>query len=564
MPTRFTYVLFVFLLISCNKEDKKLNNYEPEIFRNAAIVSAHPLSTKVGVDILKSGGNAFDAAVAVHFALSVVFPYAGNLGGGGFAVILDSNGFANTLDFREKAPLKAYADMYLDSAKNVIPNLSTLGALAVGVPGSVKGMWVMHQKYGSIPWSDLIRPSIEIASKGWLVTEHAAFFMNKYSEKINEVNQSKTYLTIKDIWEYGDTIQNKQLASTLTLISKKGEEIFYNGEIADSIVATMKNFGGIITKEDLVKYEPVWRDAIMGEYKGHQIISMPPPSSGGWALISLLKMIENFPIREWGRWDYRTINTICEIEKRVFADRSSYLGDPDFYPVPMQQLLKEEYLNQRAKNIEIDKARESDAISPGLEYLDESEETTHFSIVDKYGNAVSITTTLNAAYGSKLMVNGSGFLLNNEMNDFSIKPGYPNIFGLIGAEANSIEAEKRMLSSMTPTILSKNGKPFLILGSPGGSTIITSVFQNILNVIDFGYNMQKSVSLPRFHHQWLPDYLYYEQGFFDFADSLDLVSTNQNLKERTAIGRVDAILLNSEGNWECGADPRRDDFADGY
>ncbi len=565
MSKSFRPIIALFLFfISCEPKVEQGKEVIPKTFENAAVVSAHPLATEIGVDILKSGGNVFDAAVAVHFALAVVYPYAGNLGGGGFAVFFDSLGQSGTLDFREKAPLASSRNMYLDFSGNVIPNLSTKGALAVGVPGSVKGMWELHKKYGLKPWKELIQPSIEIAQSGWELTEHASFFLNKYSDDINNVNEGRTYLTIKDNWEKGDSLRNEPLAQTLSMISNQGPDGFYKGDIADAIVSTMERFGGIISKEDLEMYEPKWRDPLIGNYKGYQVISMPPPSSGGWALISLLKMVEDYPIVNWGKWDSRTINTLCEIEKRVYADRSKYLGDADFFPVPLENLLKDEYLKKRIQNININKATPSDSISFGFMPGFEGEETTHFSIIDKSGNAISITTTLNNPYGSKLIVEGAGFLLNNEMDDFSIKPGYPNSFGLIGGEANSIESGKRMLSSMTPTIITKDNEVFLVLGSPGGSTIITSVFQNILNVIDFGYNMQESVNLPRFHHQWLPDLMYYEKGFFKNVDSLQFVKTGQNLQQRSPIGRVDAILVNSNGQLECGADPRRDDFADGY
>ncbi|MEQ8360355.1 MAG: gamma-glutamyltransferase [Cytophagales bacterium] len=565
MANRFLSVISIIILFfSCRQEAPNQNKKATKVFKNAAIVSAHPLASNIGIEVLKSGGNAFDAAVAVHFALAVVFPYAGNLGGGGFAVFLDSSGNQGTLDFREKAPLKADRNMYLDSMGNVIPDLSTRGALASGVPGSVKGIWELHKKYGKKDWSELIIPSIKLAKKGWILTYHATFYMNKYMADIVKTNDRINYLTQKENWKEGDSLSNEKLAHTLQIIADKGERAFYEGEIADSIIATMNDYGGIISKEDLHNYEPKWREALQCKYKGYEVYSMPPPSSGGWALISLLKMAEKYPFKEWGRWDFRTINTICEIEKRVYADRSKYLGDTDFYPVPLNDLLSDDYLNMRSSDIQKDKATASTKISPGLELHPEDEETTHFSIVDKEGNAVSITTTLNSPYGSKLMVNGCGFLLNNEMNDFSVKPGFPNNYGLIGGEANAIMPEKRMLSSMTPTILAKNNKPFLIIGTPGGSTIITTVFQNILNVIDFGFGMQESVEFPRFHHQWLPDSLFYEEGFFNFADSLELVKTGQNLRPRIPIGRVDAILLNSDGFWECGADPRRDDYANGY
>ncbi len=554
----------IILLISCSQEASNKTKKPSKVYKNAAIVSAHPLASNIGIAILKSGGNAFDAAVAVHFALAVVFPYAGNLGGGGFAVFLDSSGNSGALDFREKAPLKADRRMYLDSLGNVIPDLSTRGALAVGVPGSVKGIWELHKKYGRKDWRELLIPSIELAEKGWLLSYHACFYMNKYLPEIVRTNNKINYLTQKENWQEGDTISNEKLAVTLQLIADKGEKAFYEGKIADSIIATMNEFGGIISNEDLQKYKPKWRETIKGNYNGYTVYSMPPPSSGGWALISLLKMAEKYPFTEWGRWDFKTINTICELEKRVYADRSKYLGDADFHPVPINELLSKDYLEMRSADVQIDKATASTKIGPALKLEIENEETTHYSIVDESGNAVSITTTLNSPFGSKLMVNGCGFLLNNEMNDFSIKPGFSNNYGLIGGEANAIVPEKRMLSSMTPTILAKNNKPYLILGSPGGSTIITSVFQNILNVVDFGFGMQESVEFPRFHHQWLPDSLYYEEGFFEYTDSLELVKTGQNLRQRIPIGRVDAILLNSEGFWECGADPRRDDYANGY
>lgn len=563
---RLEYLLIFILFFGCqdNSTESKQQESLQKTFENAAVVSAHPLATAIGVDILKSGGNVFDASVSVQFALAVVYPSAGNIGGGGFAVFVDSLGHSGTLDFREKAPMAAHRDMYLDSSGNVVPNASTLGVLSAGVPGTVRGMWELHRKYGLIPWKELIQPSVTMAQNGWILTEKEATRLNRYRDILDSVNRNGSYLTFQDSWSEGDTIRNTALSRTLERIRDGGPEGFYQGRTADMIVQTMEDYGGLITHEDLQNYEAVWRDPVEGSFQEYRVISMPPPSSGGIALLSMLKMIENKPVGDWGRWDTRTIHLMAEIEKRIYADRSEYLGDPDFFDVPVAQLLDEGYLKMRAKSISMDSATPSEWIRPGLEMVPETEETTHFSIVDKYGNAISVTTTLNGAFGSNLVVEGAGFLLNNEMDDFSIKPGHPNLYGLIGGEANAIEAGKRMLSSMTPTIVLHNDEVKMIVGSPGGSTIITSVFQNILNVLEFQMTMQTSVDLPRFHHQWLPDLIYYEEGFLNYADSLSLTEKGQTLKKRSPIGRVDAIAAGKNGSWEVGADPRGDDFGDGY
>ena len=528
------------------------------------VVCATPDASEVGLDILKKGGNAVDAAVAVQFALEVTHPEAGNIGGGGFMVYRSARGETNTLDFREKAPAAASTNMFLDSAGNVIPNMSLSTHQASGVPGSVDGMVEAHNKYGKLKWAELVQPAVDLARNGFKITAKLASALNHISAQFKTENPGKSYLLKEDGWKEGDLLVQADLAKTLEQIRDKGRDGFYAGIVADQIIGEMKSGNGLISKADLQNYHSVWRNAIIGKYKEYKIITMPPPSSGGIALLQLLHSVEQYPLHRWGYNQDSTVQLIVEAERRVYADRSKYLGDPDFYKVPVDSLLKPAYIDSRMKSFSWDAATPSTSIQPGTFVGYESDQTTHYSIVDKDGNAVAITTTLNGSFGSKIFVKGAGFLLNNEMDDFSSKPGVPNMFGLIGGKANSIQPGKRMLSSMTPTIIEKDGKLFMVVGTPGGSTIITSVFQTILNVIEFDQDMQQAVSSKRFHHQWLPDEVDVERGGFTEATRTQLQQKGYKIIEHGPSGRVDGILVTKKGNYEGGADPRGDDTKLGY
>jgi gamma-glutamyltranspeptidase / glutathione hydrolase len=532
-------------------------------FYKGMVVSANPIASKVGLEILKKGGSAVDAAVAVQFALAVVYPNAGNIGGGGFMVYRSASGQIATLDYREKAPAASSRDMYLDSAGNAITNKSLFGHQASGVPGSVDGMVKAHRKYGKLSWAEVVQPSINLARNGFALTERQANELNLNAEAFAKFNPGKDYF-LKSKWLADDHLVQQDLAKTLELIRDKGREGFYAGSVADLIVAEMQSGAGLITKKDLASYRSVWRDALTGIYKEYKIITMPPPSSGGIALLQLLKSIEPYPLKRWGFNSDSTVQLMVEAERRVYADRAAYLGDPDFFKVPQQQLLSVSYTLSRMKSLNWNRASASNLIKEGDLAPKESEETTHFSIVDREGNAVSITTTLNGSYGSKVVVKGAGFLLNNEMDDFSVKPGTPNMYGLVGGEANSIAPDKRMLSSMTPAILEKDGKLFMVVGTPGGSTIITSVFQTIVNVVEFDKSMQAAVNARKFHHQWLPDEVFVEKDALDSLTKSRLQSKGYKITERGDIGRVDAILKTKWGYYQGGADPRGDDSKMGW
>lgn len=531
--------------------------------RKGMVVAAHGSAADVGLTILKKGGNAVDAAIAVQFALAVVYPNAGNIGGGGFMVYRSAKGEINALDFRETAPMEASIDMYLDQNGNPIEDLSLVGPLASGVPGSVDGMVKAHEKYGSLPWKDLVQPAVELAKNGFPLTEMQASEMNERKAAFLEQNPEGTVFTKQD-WKANDRMIQPDLARTLGLIRDKGRAGFYEGEVADKIVAEMQNGNGIISHEDLKIYQSVWRTPVTGTYRGYKVVSMPPASSGGIALIQLLESVESFPMAKWGFQSDSVVQVMVEAERRVYADRAAYLGDPDFFKVPQVGLLASEYNKARMNTMDFSVATLSANVKEGRPAGRESEQTTHFSIVDKEGNAVSLTTTLNGSYGSMVVVKGAGFLMNNEMDDFSVKPGAPNMYGLIGGQANSIQPGKRMLSSMTPTIVEHNGKLFMVLGTPGGSTIITSVFQTIVNVIDFGMGMQEAVSAPRFHHQWYPDAVEVEGKAISSAVRQRLEGKGYLFKDRGAMGRVDAILVTPSGNLQGGADPRGDDVISSY
>jgi len=552
------------LFIQCKQEIKQPKEKQFGLIADSAmVVSARIEASNIGVAIMEQGGNAFDATIATSLALVVTYPFAGNIGGGGFMVYRLNDGNTGALDYREKAPIAATRDMYLDAEGKVIEGKSTLGAMAVGVPGTVAGLFEIHRKFGTIPFEKLIQPAIDLAEKGVVVTEKQAKRLARYRTFFKEANNRKIFLDT--VWQAGDTIKYMALAETLKRIRDQGRDDFYKGATADIMVDYIKQLGGIITKEDLAKYESKWRDPISFSYDGNKIISMSPPSSGGICIAQILKSIESYNIEQYKHNSTEYIQLITEAERRAYADRAHFLGDPDFVDIPVDSLIGESYLTSRMANFNWNKATASSSILHGTINVYESNETTHYSIIDKFGNAVSVTTTLNGAYGSKVYVEKGGFFLNNEMDDLSVKPGVPNMFGLIGAEANAIAPEKRMLSSMTPTIVEKNGKLKMVLGSPGGSTIITSVMQNILNVLEYDMTMQESVSKPRFHHQWLPDDIKFEP-LFDTLTFAPLRKLGYKIDQSNSpvIGKVDAILVLPDGKLEGGADPRGDDKAAGF
>lgn len=563
------FLLITFLIFSACESplpEKQLTEYKKAVGLlkdSVMVVTAHPEATRVGVEILKQGGNAYDAAIAVHFALAVVYPEAGNIGGGGFMVTRTHDGKYDCLDFRETAPSSSNKDMYLDSAGGVNSNLSTIGHLACGIPGSVYGMKMIHEKYGSMEWKKLVEPSIKLAKKGFRLTKKWANNLNKNAPIFKKLNNENKYLLKAEKWKVGDLITQFDLGQTLERIANEGPDEFYNGKTSELLIEEMKRGGGIISKEDLKNYKAIWREPVVKKIDEYNIISMPPPSSGGIALIQMISLINSLNLKRYNFLSVDYIHLLAEIEKLAYADRSKYLGDPDFIDIPINQLLSNEYLSEQVKQINPGVITPSKNISPGNLYQ-ESEQTTHFSIVDSRGNAVSLTTTLNSGFGAKIFVTGAGFLLNNEMDDFSSKPGVANQFGLIGDSANAIEPGKRMLSSMTPTIIEKNNKLFLVTGSPGGATIITSVLQTALGVMYYNMNIQESINAPRFHHQWLPDILYLEKGRFDSMTVNNLKQMGYMIEQREPIGRVDAILIHENGKIEGGADPRGDDKAGGY
>ena len=530
----------------------------------AMVVSAREEASKIGVEIMKKGGNAFDAMVATEFALAVSYPYAGNISGGGFMVFRKNNGEIGALDYREKAPMKASKNMYLDEKGNVIPNLSVNGALSVGVPGTIAGLFEVHKKFGKLSIEEIMKPVIALAEKGVIITPKQLKQIEDNRESIIKVSGDKTIYS-KEL-KVGDTIKYPAMAATLRRIMINGKDEFYKGETAKKMVAFLASKGGIISMEDLANYQAKWRTPIKFNYKNLKIISMSPPSSGGITLQQIMTMISGYDVSKFIHNSEKYIQLLTEAERRAYADRNYFLGDPDFVKIPTEKLLDKKYLKDRMKSFNWEKATKSSDVKHGEISISESNETTHYSIVDAFGNAVSVTTTLNGAYGSKLYSEELGFFFNNQMDDFSSKPGIPNSYGLVGAEANNIAPQKRMLSSMTPTIVEKNGTLFMVLGTPGGSTIITSVLQTILNVLEFKMTMQDAVNAPRFHHQWLPDEIIIEPEKFDATTIQSLEKKGYKINEKFApvIGKVDAILVLPNGKLEGGADKRGDDKAVGY
>src|SRR6478672_8410941 len=482
------------------------------VCRNGAVVSAHPLASKVGVEILKQGGNAIDAAIATQLALAVVYPNAGNIGGGGFMVARLSKGKLLALDYRETAPLHADRDMYLDEKGNVEAGKSVNGHFACGVPGTIAGLFA-SAKYGKLSFDKLIQPAIDLAEKGFALTDREAASFNSIQNDLRQYNTVMPVFVKETGWKAGDTLVQVDLAHTLKRIRDEGEKGFYEGETAKLIVEEMKRGGGIITPQDLKNYKAKFREPHVFDYKGYKIVGMPMPSSGGILVHQMMKMIEDKNIGAMGFQTAASVQLMAEVERRAFADRAEYMGDADFYKVPEKILVSDEYLKQRMKDYVAGIAGDSKRIQPGDLPKKESEETTHLSVIDKDGNAVAVTTTLNNSYGNKTVVAGAGFFLNDEMDDFSAKPGVPNLYGAVGGEANAIAPGKRMLSSMTPTIVLKEGQPFLVVGTPGGTTIPTSVFQTLIDIIDFNMSTDDAVNRPKFHHQWLPDELYLEKEF---------------------------------------------------
>ena len=554
---------FSMLLVNCKIAPKKENTIGLTT-QKAMVVSARIEASRIGTAILKKGGNAFDAMMATELALAVAYPYAGNIGGGGFMVYRKNNGEIGALDYREKAPLAATRDMYLDDDGDIIKGKSTVGASAVGVPGTVAGVFKAQKKLGLLSVKEILSPVIELAKKGVVVTKKQEDRINKFKKAFETVNTQKI-LFHRD-WKEGDVIKYSALANTLERISEYGRDEFYKGKTAKILAKFIQDNGGIITEKDLAKYEAKWRIPTTFQYDDLKVISMSPPSSGGICLAQIMNSIESYDLPTYGHNSVKTMQIITEAERRAYADRSHFLGDPDFVSIPTDTLLSKTYSKERMRNFSFKKPTLSKDVSHGNIEIIESNETTHYSIVDQYGNAVSVTTTLNGGYGSKLYSSELGFFLNNEMDDFSSKPGVPNMFGLIGAKANQIAPEKRMLSSMTPTIVEKKGELWMVVGTPGGSTIITSVLQTILNVHEFGMGMQESVNQARFHHQWLPDMITIEPNQFDEKIISKLRKIGYAIDEQNSriIGKVDAILVLKNGQLEAGADPRGDDTAAGF
>ena len=521
------------------------------------VVSAHPLASETGAKIMKMGGNAFDAAIATQYALAVVYPQAGNIAGGGFLVGVKNNGEKLTIDFRETAPEKSSRDMYLDKKGNANTDLSQNGRLAVGVPGSIAGFYATL-KYAKLPMEKLIQPAIDLAEQGFTITQREANLLNNQMEYFDQHNKSKTVFQKSTPWKQGDLLIQKDLAATLKRIQKNGAKGFYEGETAQLMVDEMKRGNGIITLNDLKNYKVVERKPLTFNYKGTEIVSMPLPSSGGILLAQMLKMSSYENLEKYQQNSTPAVQIMVEAERRSFADRAEFMGDPNFIKDQTEMLISDEYLKKRWKSFTMNSATPSAEVGKIIPQPKESTETTHISIVDKEGNAVAVTTTLNGLYGSKVVVSGAGFFLNNEMDDFSVKPGVPNMFGAVGGEANAIQPGKRMLSSMTPTIVMKNAKPYIIVGTPGGTTIPTSVYQSIVNIIDFKQSTNSAVNSPKFHHQWLPETVLVEKNFPETTIA-DLEKNRYKIERTSQIGRTELIIIDENGNATAVADGRGDD-----
>jgi gamma-glutamyltranspeptidase/glutathione hydrolase len=563
---RLLLILFVQLLFAGCRQDSAfvLTEGKNIAVSHGMVVSASPESSLIGASILQNGGNAIDAAVATEFALAVSYPQAGNIGGGGFMLIRTSAGTSEVMDYREKAPNLASSDMYLEADGSVAPGSGTETHLASGVPGTVDGMLKVHLKYGKLSFREVIQPAIDLARNGFPVSEGMAWSLNINRKVFIERNSVRPAFVKDSLWKAGDLLRQPELAATLERIRDNGREGFYGGKTAELIVKEMGRGNGIISETDIKEYNALFRKSLTARYKGYGIVSVPPPSSGGIILIQLLKMVEDKPLDKYGFHSARAVHLIAEAEKRAFADRAEFAGDPDFINVPVNGLLNNEYLKKRFADFSELKASPSGEIRAGSPDFSESGETTHYTVVDQLGNAVSATTTLNDWYGSSIVVEGAGFLLNNQMDDFSVKPGVPNLYGLIGGDANAIAPGKRMLSSMTPVIVEKEGKLFFTAGSPGGSTIPTTVFQVIINVIDYNMNIKDAVDTARFHNQWLPDCIFYETGSMDSTVLNELIEKGHELREMSMIGSVNAIMVLQGGKKVSGADRRGDNTAFGY
>ena len=543
------------------------DTFHPVKAKHGMVASVDAMATEVGVDILKQGGNAVDAAVAVGFALAVTHPQAGNLGGGGFMLLRTASGRTTAIDFREMAPARASRDMFLDKQGNADSKLSLTSHLASGTPGTVAGFALAAQKYGTLPLSTLLAPAIKLARDGIVVNDALADDLATYGKEtlINHDNSRAIfYKADGKPYQKGERLVQKNLARSLQLIAQQGPDAFYKGKIADEIAGEMAQHGGLIGKQDLAAYRAVERKPVSGTYRGYEVFSMPPPSSGGIHIVQILNILENFDLAKFGFGSADAMQVMAEAEKYAYADRSEYLGDPDFVKVPQQALTSKAYAKTLAQQIDVNKARPSSEIKPGKLAPYESNQTTHFSVVDKDGNAVAVTYTLNTYFGSGIVAGQSGILMNNEMDDFSAKPGTPNVYGLVGGEANAVQPAKRPLSSMSPTIVAKDGKTWLVTGSPGGSRIITTVLQMVVNSIDFGMNVAEATNAPRFHHQWLPDQMRVEKGFS--PDTLRLLEAKgQHVKVMPAMGSTQSIMIGPDGTRYGASDPRSvDDLSAGY
>ncbi len=552
-------ILCLLLLAGCDSVQVE------KVYEHGVVTTAAPLATEVGMKVFNEGGNAFDVAVAVGFALAVVYPEAGNIGGGGFAVVRHGESEEiRAIDFRETAPEAATEDMFLDEDSNVIADATTLGALAAGVPGTVAGLYTLWEEYGTMDWDQLVGYAAGLADTGFVVSEDLSTSLGQNRSGLTRFQVTEeTFFPDGLTPQPGELVQFRQLARTLYMIAAEGPDAFYRGEVADSIVATMQEYGGLITHGDLANYESIWREPLRFEFDSLQVYSMPPPSSGGIVLGQILKLLQSKSFDAWTPDTPEYIHLFTEMARLAYADRAEHLGDPSYWHIP-GELLDSVYLQRRRSLVDPLHATPSNTVRPGLPPADNSDQTTHYSVCDNEGNMVSVTYTINTAYGSKLVVGGAGFLLNNEMDDFAVKAGVPNTYGLVGGEANKIERGKRMLSSMTPTIVLKGKQPYLILGSPGGSKIITSVAQTILNFTRFDQTLGQAVTQPRFHHQWLPDVLYVEEGAYDITVIQTLIRFGHNVQERAPYGDVQAIYIDETGLMSAVPDPRGAGEAAGF